>query len=340
MKLFYQTRYRFYSPHQNLKFFLFSDLHFSRKVTNQTLDAILAKASSQAPDYILFTGDLVDQLADVDAAIDRARLLGWLEKLATVAPVLLILGNHDFYRRNPHRSAGQLGWIAERNEDFLHHLSEIKNLHLLDNAAYSDHHVHVLGFTQSFDYYHLRATDQTAQKPATEVDAIATPIPSSESFQKPRHERADLMYADLKNLSDTQPKLLHNLPQKKAKIALIHSPINLDEPSIAHLLKEFDFIISGHMHGGLVPPGLQDFWHSDRGFVAPGKSLFPKNARNYTITPDNTRIVLGAITTVQNCTGVLSFLNKAFPINIATLELSKSQIYARKPDISSKYLEF
>ena len=157
MKCFYLSHYKFYAPdYKELKFFLISDIHFSPKVTANTLDAIIRQAQTQQPNYILIAGDLVDSLDNISSATDLKRLTAWLERLGKTAPVLIALGNHDFYRANPeysHIFSRQRHWYAEDNPVYVEALKNTPNVFLLDNEVYEDHHVYIFGFTQSPEYY-------------------------------------------------------------------------------------------------------------------------------------------------------------------------------------------
>ena len=103
MKCFYHSQYRFYNQYvkHELRFFLLSDIHFSQRISSQTLRAITAQANRVEPHYILIAGDLIDSLDHIKKPSDLKRLTSWLKQLAKVAPVLISLGNHEFYHKNP-----------------------------------------------------------------------------------------------------------------------------------------------------------------------------------------------------------------------------------------------
>ena len=93
------------------------------------------------------------------------------------------------------------------------------------------------------------------------------------------------------------------------------------------------------MHNGVVPPILNELWKSNRGIVGPGKTILPDHVRLRVKDPADKSIVLGAITTIQKCAKPLSFLNAAFPVNIAELELSNNPAH-KKTDVSFKYISY
>lgn len=325
MKCFYYSRYRFYnqSIKHALKFFLISDIHFSDKVKSATLRAITKQTSQKQPDYIIIAGDVVDSLDCIQNPSNLKRLTSWLEQLGKVAPVLIGLGNHDFYRKNPeHKSifSSKRHWFSEINAKYIDTINSIDNVQLLNNEAYEDDKVYIFGFTQAPEYFQFNRDEK-----------------HSSSIVHPGDEDLDVMLSDLDSLNQ---KLISNLPKHKAKIVIIHSPVFLIDSQIAAKLYEFDYFISGHMHNGVVPPIINDFWRSDRGLVAPGKKLFPRNARTKITSPYDKIITLGAVSTIQDSAKPITFLNSLYPINIATLELTKNELLARKPDIKHQYLSF
>lgn len=323
MNCFYYSRYRFYNANakHELKFFLISDIHFSHRVTSARLRAITEQARQNAPNYIIITGDLIDSLDHIKNGADLKRLTSWLEQLGKVAPVLIGLGNHEFYRKNPrHKNflSRQSRWLAEKNQSFIDTINSISGVTVLDNLAYEDKHAYIFGFTQTPEYYQFDRADHR----------------SSSIFRRDNEDR-DIMASDL---DAVDPKLITHLPKHKAKIVIIHSPIHLVDSEITAKLYEFDFIISGHMHNGIVPPIVNDLWRSDRGLVSPGLKPFPRNARTKIRNPDDKIITLGAISTFQDSAKPLSFMNALYPINIATLELSNRETLIRKPDVMHKYI--
>lgn len=324
MKAFYFTRYRTYrkSLKRPLKFFLISDLHYSNLVKNLTLRALIDTAKKRQPDYICIAGDLIDCQEEVQVKAQRERLLAWLSQLAKIAPVLIVPGNHDFYRKSPHFKSGlsrKNHWLSDDNPEFFGSLRQIKNVHFLHNEVYEDNRIFVLGFAPSPAYYQLDRDEEHAS-----------------SLLHPGTEDKSIFLRDLERLS---PELRTNLPKRKIKLALIHSPLYLHDQEVTNLLQEFDYFISGHMHNGVVPPILNELWKSNRGLIGPGKTMLPDHVRLRVNNPSDKSIVLGAITTIQKCAKPLSFLNAAFPVNIAELELSSNPAHA-KDDLSLKYVSF
>lgn len=104
MKAIYQTSYSFYNDQKEApSFVLLSDLHFSSKIKDSVLEKVAVWTKVQKPDYILFLGDLVHCLDELNNASQNKRLTRFLERLADIAPIIAILGNHDYYRNDNER---------------------------------------------------------------------------------------------------------------------------------------------------------------------------------------------------------------------------------------------
>lgn len=316
MKLFYETSYRIYNERAKtpLKFLVLSDIHFSASMPEERLQLCAEKASKQKPDYILIPGDLIDFQDDIDNPKILAHLTAWLEQLGRIAPTIVSLGNHDYYRVPP---KGKKGWLTQFPSQLFSAISPLENVHLLNNVAFEDNKVYIYGLTLSEDYYQL---DHIGEKKPT--------------IARPGSENKAVLLRDLNSIPQEE---LHKLPVKKARIALVHSPVYLEDEDVRGYFEDFDLIISGHMHNGAVPPVLHDFWRSSKGIIAPGKALFPKHARSTLSSAQNKNIICGAVTTIHDNSRV-AFLNHLFPIFITNIELSKNIIYKRRPNIKNKYV--
>ena len=310
MKNFYHIRYRFYKPDQKEhKIFAISDVHFSEK-TDDNLDRLAKKAESVAPQLITISGDLVDSLSSIDDAHEANRLKAWLTRLGKVAPVILCLGNHDFYRKTDDfrssLSKGR-GFYIDSPDPLIKLVESVENVHILNDESYEDRDFYVYSLTLPPDYYNY---DKNA----------------------PTDEDINILI----NKLDVISKKLEKLPKHKTKIALIHSPAHLTDERVKPALDNFDFVLAGHMHNGIVPPFLNEIWRGHRGIITPGKRFFQDYNTRIDLYGENL-IVLGAVTTIQAGAKPLSWLNHAYPINYATIETSHNELYERKPDIHKKY---
>ena len=111
--------------------------------------------------------------------------------------------------------------------------------------------------------------------------------------------------------------LVTNLPKKKYKVALIHSPILLSEKKVVEKSKEYDLVLSGHMHNGLIPRILDKIIKNNYGLISPDKRLFAKNTRGKIKTKYYTIIITGGITKLSpSSTKILYKLNGLYQISI------------------------
>ena len=313
MKIFQETIYKLYrktplfsGQSKSLKIAVISDIHFSKLLKNAKLRAIKQQFELSRPDYIFIPGDLIDTLECVDSESERQRFLNFLQNLTAISSVrkmIVGLGNHDFYRIPENKK----GWLIVRDNDFFEALRRIPNLVLLDDQTYQDDDIFCFGYTQKKSYY-------------TE-DGV--------NFA----ENAEAQLEDL-------TKTLANLPEPptdKLKFALIHAPTHLQTPDIEFLLQPFDYILSGHMHNGIVPPVLDEFWRNQKGIISPTKKLFSGACRHTLKTYDDKLIVVGPVTTFHAHLGLLEKLNVFYPTYLTYLEISDKKTYARKPYVKHTY---
>ncbi len=315
MKLFHETTIDLPFPEEvvspdlpGLRICVISDLHYARWMKDEKLSSIAKKMKEVSPDYIFIPGDLVDNNEEIAEPSSEKRLLDFLADLGHLAPTLISPGNHDAYK-SPKKDEGIL-----ENPGVVAKVNQLSGVFYLSDAAYEDDQIYVFGYNQKPRYY------DSGIKNAR--------------FTRPIDENVDLMLADLKSLPKIKvlhPEQTHlepernplvNLPRNKLKFALVHSPVRLDHPEVRKLFAEFDYFVSGHMHDGVIPPLIFELWRGERGFIAPGKRFFPKNARVTKKTLEQKKIIAGAATdfSKQKARG----LNALFPIYFTTLNFSPS----------------
>lgn len=110
--------------HNELIILCLTDLHYTKNFNPQILPFLLDKVKEIKPDYICFLGDLVDD-DSYDVVID------WLKKLAHVAPVYFVYGNHDLehYRIENYKYRVKSTLPGEIKKE----ISNIYNLRVLKN---------------------------------------------------------------------------------------------------------------------------------------------------------------------------------------------------------------
>ena len=213
--------------------------------------------------------------------LDRPKITKNKEKIKLLVSWLNSLGNIA----KVFISLGNHDIILEEDYKFFNKLNDINNIYVLNNQSYEDENVFISGFTLPTNYY----------------------------YNIEKHEDENALLETLQNNFN----LVTNLPKKKYKVALIHSPILLSEKKIVEKLKEYDLVLSGHMHNGLIPRILDKIIKNNYGLISPDKRLFAKNTRGKIKTKYYTIIITGGITKLSpSSTKILSKLNGLYPISI------------------------
>ena len=124
-------------------------------------------------------------------------------------------------------------------------------------------------------------------------------------------------------------KLLGGVDHNKYNILLLHTPINLiDKKSISkefEVLKEYDLVLCGHMHSGLVPKIFRKKF--GRGLVAPYKKIFPKYSYGLIKDENTTVLISGGISKFSKTTmpnkKIRNFFYKIYPEEIEIFNLQR-----------------
>lgn len=195
-------------------------------------------------------------------------------------------------------SLGNHDIILKEDFIFFEHLNSLNNIHVLNDSSYIDEFIYVLGVTLPNEYYYN--------------------ITGAES--------TDLLIAKLNNLGN----LIHKLPKNIYHIAMIHSPINLTDKSVLEKLSNFDLILSGHTHNGMVPDCLNFLFRGNMGIIAPRKNWFPKIAKGKIVIKNNnsniTIIINGAITKLSLQSGkIFSKFNFVYNASVNKIILKKER---------------
>lgn len=311
-KLQHTITYKLYHPSvkQNFKVASISDLHFSRYVKDKKLKSLFFALKKITPDYILIVGDLIDSIETIEKKEEGERLKDFLSQIASLAPVLIAKGNHDFTSKSKKKLPSNL--LIERSNKYFKEISDLVNIYVLDNEVYEDSRVYIIGITETLDYYRHK---------------------NRSIFIKEKESKEELI-----RILKEQKEKLHSLPKDKVCLAMLHSPIYLKEEKIQEELEEFDYILSGHMHNGCIPPILNEIWPSSYGFIAPNKTLFPNNARNTLKRKEDKLVVNGALVTFQESAKWFQCFNFLFPMESTVLEFTESKEYSKEKILKqSKY---
>ena len=159
------------------------------------------------------------------------------------------------------------------------------NISLLDNSIYEDNYIKVSGFTLPKDTYH-----------------------SSNSLSNTR-----------KYYNKLNKRLFRK--SNKINIALIHNPMYII--NTIDILSNFDIIMAGHMHNGLMLPFMEKVFKSNSGIISPDKKFFPKVSRNQVIINNNKFLLIsGGITKLSKSAGLLNKFSILYPMEITNININ------------------
>jgi len=251
------------------------DIHFNKLTKDKKLQSILEEIHKNNPDYVVISGDILDNPSIIKDKIKIKKLLLFLTDISNFTKVIISLGNHDIYKLEDYK--------------FFKNLNDLKNIYVLDNDSYIDESIYISGFTLPSNYYYNMMKD----------------------------ESKEILIEHLKK----HKKLTTNLPVFIPKVSLIHSPIKLPEQEVLTILKEYDLLLSGHTHEGMVPKFLDKFFKKNQGIIAPNKKLLPDVARGKIEknigSKKMTIIITGGITKLSaHSAKILNKLNFVYNIDI------------------------
>ena len=224
---------------------------------------------------VLIQGDLIESVLGTDYS--RERIAELLVDISKFSKVIFEFGNHDtvYTPAEPEEDRERL---LTNNINYWNNLSSIDNIYIPSNANSSP------------------STSHIELSSDIEVSTISFP-PDYYWF----HERKEDFEEYMRKLEKIK------LDLQKFNILLAHSPKNIVNGSIIdERFREYNLILSGHMHAGMIPTCLRN--RSRVGLLGPGKSVFPPNS--YGIVKDGNTI---SVTT--GGVSKISASNIAAPLN-------------------------
>ena len=286
----------------NFKIVALGDLHISKIVGLEKLNPIMKQLEKEKADYYTFLGDLVDSPSELLQKNKKIELLKTLKTAAEIGPTMVILGSHDFVTEEKDFE------YFDYKKEFFDQMEEIPNLYLLNDSCYQDSRVFFMGYLQTLQYYYGKKVEHK--------------------------EDLEAFFTDFSKMSN----LYKNLPVDVPKVGLIHSPEYANDEKNVELLKEYDLLIGGHDHDGLIPFGLGN---GKRGIISPKKALFPDNVRGFRKLSTGTNMLIsGGIVKIQDCAPKFMHpLNHVCPMQMDTIEftndvekekISKRLVYTKK----------
>lgn len=264
---------------KNITIARMGDFHYENGMQINFLDNYYGHLYSNNPDYIVISGDLVN-----DCFTNSDKIIDYLHKLNGICPVIVTLGNHDHVTRGTN-----VKWqvVSDNDNPFIKRLKELRNdanFHLLQNEQESFYHKKLafVGIDINADYYEKYNEDEDM----------------------------------FKSVFDSE-KLPVELTEEKYNIIVCHDPKTIMRKDFfdkIKLLKNSDLILSSHTHNGLVPNFISNNNSGNWGLIAkPGKHIvfFPPLSRGVVnINDKTTGIISGAVTSISPSVNLpIHFLN-------------------------------
>ena len=238
------------------------DIHISQNVELEAIDKILKVIEELKPDYICLLGDIIDSPTELTYEKRLLELEVLIKSCNNIANTFIIIGNHDFY------------YDKDSNTITLSHIWEdydkLDNVYLLKDKSFTDDNIFIGGYMQKGDAYYSKENNK----------------------EDPMN-----YYIDLGGHQDLYKKL----PSDKFKLFLTHSPEPIQSVMNQNLLKDYNLIITGHYHNGVVPSFLEWAVPKNKGLLTPRRTVLPNEARGVVKLDTGTYLIYnGGWTNIPN----------------------------------------
>ena len=177
--------------------------------------------------------------------------------------------------------------VKKKMDSLLSFWKKINGLYILNNESVAFDKINFIGITQD---------DSIC---ATDIDAVA-----EDTVEK------------LQTLSSL-------ISEDKLNCLLLHNPTVFESKKIPEDLFGIDLVLSGHMHNGCIPIGLDKLLKTNRGLIYPAKKLFPKLARGLINFKKYKLIISKGVTTFSKTSGLFQIFNFLFPQNIDYIDIGE-----------------
>ena len=263
-----------------------TDIHYSNHFKEYKLNLILNYVFKTKPDYICIPGDFIDTPEVLNNIDNQNKLKNWLKKLANIAPVFLVLGNHDITIE----SKSFFDFVAKYHydADFYNSLNEIKNVCFLNNKQKEFDNIMFNGYSLPFNYYF----------------------------------KDNKCFEDVNTLINNYKSTNLNINGSNYNILLCHSPEYIIDDKVykdINSFKYYDLIICGHMHSGIIRFG------NNHGLINPQKRFFQNNCSGI-IKKENTNLLVARqVTTFSGIAPkIFQLFNVFFPIYVSKIIIKRN----------------
>ena len=177
--------------------------------------------------------------------------------------------------------------VKKKMDSLLSFWNKINGLHILNNESIAFDKINFIGITQD------------ASICASDIDAVA-----EDTIEK------------LQSISSL-------ICEDKLNCLLLHNPTVFESKKIPEDLFGIDLVLSGHMHNGCIPIGLDRVLKTNRGLIYPSKRFFPKLARGLIRFKKYNLLISKGVTTFSKTSGLFQIFNFLFPQNIDYVDIGE-----------------
>ncbi len=269
-----------------IKIALFSDLHYYPHYNQNILNKITKQIIKNKPNYIAITGDILDS-SDIT---EFDELKEFLIHLSNIAPIFIVLGNHDEKRGYSNN------WHYEPNNAFIEFLKRQKNIYYLDDTKYIDkeNNICIYGYNLSYHYYE-------------EVD-----------------EEYNVFVEETNQLKESLNNNTYNITLLHTPINIFR----FLKENKNHNLNKSDLLLFGHMHNGGLPfiitYPLNKIFKTSRSIMSPINKLFPKYAQGRVYKEKVDAYIYEGISKLSRSTKLFHYLDFIFQKNVEFITIKKS----------------
>ena len=169
--------------------------------------------------------------------------------------------------------------------DFINEIKKIDNLTLLDNKSILFDNINIVGLDLDKKYYR--------KKVSQEAENI---------------------------IINTYDKYIKNVSKDTYNILLCHSPEHILNDNVYKKIANFDLILSGHMHSGIIP------LPHNYGLIGPAKNFFCKKAHGLIKRENTSLLVARQVTTFSQISPkIFHSFNIFFPIYVTELVIKSKK---------------
>lgn len=259
---------------------IFSDIHYYDNYPKKIFNKIVKQTKEAKPDYITIVGDTLDS----SDCHNFDLLKEFLIEISSIAPTIIILGNHD--EKNGYRHH----WSNLENKDLIDLYNSIENLHYLEDNNYTIDNLNFYGFNLPYEYYITNEPYDTFKK---EVEKLKPNL-------KDENYNITLIHSPI-NIYDYLDK---NPDSNLSKSDLILS---------GHMHNG----VLPYWFSNLI----NKLFHTNRSLVSPNNKLFPKYAQGRVQKRDG--YIYQGISKLSHSTRLFSLFDFIFSKDITIIDIKK-----------------